>query len=177
MTSFTEELEFILDKDENEADCSERRRNMKAHKVICGFSGVGKSTAEQKNRSIYDLESSGWSWDFKHDPPTRKPDFPANYIDNLERMMEDLPCSAFLLSCHAEVRRELQNRGIPYIIVMPRPQLKNEYLKRWLRRGSDMEFIEHMNDAWDDMISSCQEDSAPIIYLDSDEYISDLLCL
>ena len=27
--------------------------------IICGFSGIGKSTAEQKNRRILDFESSG----------------------------------------------------------------------------------------------------------------------
>lgn len=170
-----EELEFILDREEKEADCSGGGQNMKAHKVICGFSGVGKSTAEQRNRRIHDLESSGWSWDFNTEPPKRKRDFPANYIDYLERLMEESASSAFLLSCHEEVRRELRVRGIPYVIVMPHPQLKNEYLKRYLHRGSDIEFIKYMNDAWDAMIASCQEDSAPIIYLDSGEYISDLL--
>ena len=29
--------------------------------IICGFNGIGKSTAEQKNRKILDFESSGYS--------------------------------------------------------------------------------------------------------------------
>lgn len=31
------------------------------HYIICGFSGVGKSTAEQKAKNVFDFESSGYS--------------------------------------------------------------------------------------------------------------------
>ena len=81
------------------------------------------------------------------------------------------------MSCHKEVREELKNRGIDYIIVLPTIEQKNEYLKRWLKRGSTIDFIKSMNDRWEDMIKSCEEDEAPKIYLSSGEYISDLICL
>lgn len=149
------------------------------HMVICGFSGVGKSTAEQKSRTVFDMESSGFSHNIVNGCfADKNPAFPANYIDHLEYLMEQHgKQSVFLLSCHKEVREELQSRGIPYIIVMPYPHLKNEYLKRWLMRGSDIEFIEAMSERWDEMIESCENDSAPKIYLDKGEYISDLLCI
>lgn len=48
--------------------------------IICGFSGIGKSTAaEQKNRKILDFESSGYS---------NIKDFPKNYIDKLEELIK-----------------------------------------------------------------------------------------
>ena len=46
--------------------------------IICGFSGIGKSTAEQKNRKILDFESSGYSNIFEDE---KEPDC---YISNNE---------------------------------------------------------------------------------------------
>lgn len=146
--------------------------------IICGFSGIGKSTAEQKNRKILDFESSGYSNIFENGfIVSRNKDFPKNYIDKLEELIKNDEAYYYLLSCHKEVREELKTRGIDYIIVLPTIEQKNEYLKRWLKRGSPIEFIKLMNDRWEDMIKSCEEDEAPKIYLSSGEYISDLICL
>lgn len=146
--------------------------------VICGFSGIGKSTAEQKHRSIIDFESSGWShlWE-EGILKGKNPAFPGNYIAELLRLIDRDEATYYLLSCHETVRNELQSAGIPYIIVMPTIEQKNDYLKRWLKRGSSVEFIETMNDKWDEMIESCEKDDAPKIYLSSGEYISDLICM
>lgn len=142
--------------------------------VICGFSGIGKTTAEQKHRLIIDLESSPFSytWDggLKME---RNPSFPDNYVDRLCELIDNDSARYYLTSCHQEVRTALKNRGIDYIIVLPTIEQKNEYLKRWLRRGSPMEFIQLMNDRWEEMIQSCEEDDAPKIYLSSGEFVSD----
>ena len=145
--------------------------------IICGFSGTGKSTAEQKHRQILDMESSGYSNIWENGYKGRNPQFPENYIDKLCELIDREESTFYLLSCHKEVRNELKNRGIDYIIVLPTIEQKNEYLKRWLKRGSPIEFIKLMNDRWEEMIKSCEEDEAPKIYLSSDEYISDLICL
>jgi hypothetical protein len=149
------------------------------HTVICGFSGIGKSTAENKSREVTDMESSGFSWIWEAGVNTgRNPAFPENYISRLNELMEQNHSNhKFLLSCHQKVRDCLKSNGIPYIIVLPRKELKNEYLKRWLQRGSDIEFIEIMYYRWDEMIDSCEKDDAPKIYLEQGEYLSDLICL
>lgn len=146
--------------------------------IICGFSGIGKSTAEQKHRQILDMESSGYSHIWENGiEKGRNPQFPRNYIDKLCELTEREEATFYLMSCHKEVREELKNRGIDYIIVLPTIEQKNEYLKRWLKRGSTIDFIKSMNDRWEDMIKSCEEDEAPKIYLSSGGYISDLICL
>jgi hypothetical protein len=144
--------------------------------AICGFSGVGKSTAAQKSRYVVDMESSAYSrlWNNGVDGG-KNPAFPGNYIDGLEQLGREGCGKVFLLSCHKEVRDELKKRGIPYIIVLPRYAHKNEYLRRYLKRGSDIEFIESMNNGWVEMHISCEEDSAPKIYLEEGEYITDVL--
>lgn len=143
--------------------------------IICGFSGIGKSTADQRSKDVVDVESSGWSHVFPSGE--KNPEFPKNYIDHLCKMIEEWPSKTFLLSCHEEVRRELRSRGMEYIIVMPYEDCENEYKKRWLRRGSSIEFINMMSEKWRDMIKSCESDSATKIYLRNYEYIGDFLCV
>lgn len=144
--------------------------------IICGFSGIGKSTAEQKNRKILDFESSGYSNIFENGfVVSRNKDFPKNYIDKLEDLMKNDEAYYYLLSCHEDVRNELKARGLKYIIVLPYMECINEYKKRWLKRGSDIDFITKMNERWEEMINSCAKDTVPKIYLDEHEYLSDIL--
>lgn len=146
-------------------------------KIICGFSGVGKSYAADLNHRIVDLESSNFSW-YEHFDGTkeRNPNFPENYIDEVVRFMADTDIDYILLSCHAEVRAELRRRGIKYIIVTPMCEDKDEYLRRWLaREESDMNFIYSMDSRWHSMITSIYNDPAPIIYLGKNEYLYDIL--
>lgn len=146
--------------------------------IICGFSGVGKSTAEQMHKNVIDWESSGYShrW-IAGDGYNRakNEEFPKNYIDDVLKHCVEYTNHIHLLSCHQEVRDELKRRGIEYIIVMPTAYQRNEYLKRWLKRGSEMSFIVSMDERWNDMILSCENDDAPKIYLDENEFINDIL--
>ena len=146
--------------------------------IICGFSGIGKSTAAQKNKRILDFESSGYSNIFENGfVVSRNKDFPENYINKLEELIKTNEADYYLLSCHEEVRDELKARGLKYIIVLPYRDktLKNEYKKRLLKRGSNIDFITKMNEHWEEMINSCVNDDAPKIYLDEHEYLSDIL--
>lgn len=144
--------------------------------IICGFSGIGKSTVEQKNKRILDFESSSYSHFYLYDNKVSKnADFPKNYIDRLEKLIETNEADYYLLSCHEEVRNELKARGLKYIIVLPYWECKNEYIKRWFRRGSDIDFITKMDKHWEVMINSCVKDTAPKIYLGEHEYLSDIL--
>lgn len=144
--------------------------------IICGFSGIGKSTVAQKNKKILDFESSGYSNIFENGfVVSRNKDFPENYIDKLEELIKTNEADYYLLSCHEEVRDELKARGLQYIIVLPYMECINEYKKRWLKRGSNIDFITKMNERWEEMIKSCAKDTVPKIYLDEHEYLSDIL--
>lgn len=147
--------------------------------VICGFSGIGKSYAAKEFNEVLDLESSVFShiWDEGKDMG-KNPDFPKNYVDAIEGYLKEPYGRLYILvSCHKEVREELRNRGIDYIIVRPSCDNENEYIKRWLRRGSDIQFIKKMDERWMEMISSCNKDPMPSIVLDSEyhETLSDIL--
>lgn len=147
--------------------------------IICGFPGVGKSCVANNRTNILDAESSAFSWKVDPEHPekdmVRNPDFPDNYIRYVEKNMAIYACDVVLASSHGEVRNELKMRGIPYIIVAPRRELKNEYLIRYLQRGNNIEFIELLNDKWDAFLDEIERDGAPVIWLGSGEYMSDVL--
>ena len=153
--------------------------------VICGFPGVGKSSCRYDkdgnfHANICDMESSAYSWIYGfggNEMPKKNPDFPVNYIDSLELFAEKGGYEYIFVSCHEEVREEMRNRGIKYIIVAPKntPEIKNEYCKRYLKRGSDIDLINKVYQDWDYMIESIKKDSSPTIWLDCGEYLADVI--
>ena len=140
--------------------------------IICGFSGIGKSTVAKNQSNVLDFESSVFSHKLNGEIDI---DFPDNYVDELMKVMSDEKYDYYLVSCHKSVRDELKRRGLDYIIVLPTKSQRNEYLKRWLKRGSLMSFIKSMNRRWEYLIQSCEEDDAVKIYLNNNEYLSDIL--
>ena len=140
--------------------------------IICGFSGIGKSTVAKNQSNVLDFESSVFSHKLNGETNS---DFPDNYVDELMKVMSDEKYDYYLVSCHKSVRDELKARGLKYMIILPYRDYENEYIKRWVRRGSDIDFITKMSERWDAMIDSCVTDAVPKIYLDEHEYLSDIL--
>ena len=153
--------------------------------IISGFPGVGKTTCRNKpglfDSRVLDMESSAYSWIFdsfdSNCKPKANPEFPKNYIDSLELFSDKGGYEYIFISSHENVRKELQKRGVKYIIVAPKntPEIKNEYCKRYLKRGSDVDLIDKVYRNWDTMIASIESDSVPTIWLDKGEYLADVL--
>ncbi len=144
--------------------------------IITGFSGIGKSTVAD-GITILDFESSPYSHYENGDP---NPTFPENYITELINLIlyrynKYKYKMTYLLSCHESVRNKLAELGLMYIIVRPLVTCQNEYVKRWLRRGSSIPFITSMSRKWDIMLRSCYSDDATSICLNEGEYLSDIL--
>jgi hypothetical protein len=149
---------------------------MKKAMIICGFPGVGKSCVANNRTNILDAESSAFSWIFDPETaekPKRNHEFPANYIRYIKENMGRY--DFILVSSHQNVRESLMAEGIQYIIVAPKMELKNEYLIRYLQRGNEIDFIELLNEKWDEFLGGIKNDGAPVIYLNKGEYMSDVL--
>lgn len=150
---------------------------MKKAMVICGFPGVGKSCAANNRTNILDAESSAFSWIWNPENLEkgrgRNPEFPANYIRYIKENMDQY--DVILVSSHQDARTALKAEGIGYIIVAPLYCLKNEYMIRYLQRGSSIEFIELLNEKWDEFQDDLVKDEVPKIWLDKGEYLKDVL--
>ena len=147
------------------------QRNM----VICGFPGIGKSAAEMAGKIAIDMESTSYHFIFDENGRSENPKWPGNYVDVVEEMARNGTESYVLVSTHKEVRDELTMRGIGYVIVMPQWNLKDEYLARYLYRGSPACFISEMSDNWERDMKSLSDDDAPVIMLTSGMYLTDIL--
>lgn len=152
--------------------------------IICGFPGVGKSTAAELCRSALDLESTSFHFRYDNTEVNAKapqglfkenPNWVSDYVDEIEKAANDPQYNFILVSTHKKVREEMQYRGVPYIIVTPLIKLKDEYLAKYVRRGDSYKFIKTLHDKWEKWIEDFVHDDMPIIHLESDENISKLL--
>lgn len=154
--------------------------------IIAGFPGVGKSACGDR-KNVEDAESSAFKWttDYANFPPKRvkNENWPQNYIDHI--MMEnDIGNGKIILtSTHTEVLKGLLEHT-NVIAVIPTEEQENEYLQRYLRRGSPMEFIQMMSEQWRNFLQSVeylegveseQGYKLTIIRLKPGQYLADIL--
>lgn len=142
--------------------------------VISGFPGIGKSwlAKNSKDITIYDSDSSDFAW---LEPGVRNPDFPYNYINYIDSLL-DKKNSIILVSSHKEVRDALRRCGINYFVFYPDRRSKDIYMDRYLRRGSDKNFIEKMDKSFYDFIKDIESDKFPIkIKMKGDAYLSEYI--
>lgn len=141
--------------------------------IISGFSGIGKTQAAAGYKEfVIDMESNKYS---KLDNGSTNPDFPKNYVETIEKEYNTGSNKVILVSCHQSVRDALHLLGVPFIIVLPNENAKNEYKIRWLARGSSIEFITKMDINWYNYLNTCKMDMAPCIYLEKDQFLVDIL--
>jgi hypothetical protein len=135
--------------------------------LICGFPGIGKSFLKKKFSSfVSDSDSSTFA----------KDNFPENYVDAIESALDEYPIDrVFLISTHTSVRSELAYRKLSYVIVYPKKEDKQIYLKRYQNRGSSENFVNLLDSNWDSFIESCDSDPTPYRYrLCGDQYLEDV---
>ena len=152
--------------------------------IICGFPGIGKTTAEQRCRQAIDCESSGFQYCF--DPTEvnaanpvgvykKKPNWVHEYVDKLVELAMDVRYHFVFASTHQEVRDELDARSVSYIVVVPERSLKDEYLSRYVRRGDSADFIIGIFEHWGEWLEEIEKNAPAVIHLKAGQVLADLL--
>ena len=138
--------------------------------IICGFAGIGKSSIKDaipyfKDVKLYDLQShifkkeSGWQ---------------KTYVECALALRDKY--DYVFLSTHDVVIDELKNRGEKFYIVYPNKYLKQEYLERFRKRGSSMDYILRFRERWDMFIDKLDSlDHEWKINLRTGQYLSDVI--
>lgn len=132
--------------------------------VVSGFPGVGKSTLTKEHPEIGDSDSSQFDKEY----------FPGNYMAHVRnRIVAD---KLTLVSSHDIVRQALAKSHIDYILVYPALECKDEYLKRYNKRGSELKFIDLLDRNWADWIADCQAQEGCIhVVLQPGQYLADVI--
>lgn len=146
--------------------------NVKNTKVISGFPAVGKSfLSSQSGLTVLDSDSSNFSWIQEGE---RHPDFPNNYIEYIKNNIGKV--DYILVSSHDVVREALKENDIPYTLVYPSFELKDEYSDRYKNRGNNEGFIKFIDSNWYRFISDIESETFPkLVELESGQYLSDVL--
>lgn len=134
-------------------------------KIIAGFPGIGKSTLFKKYKGrVSDSDSSQFN----------KADFPENYIKHIRAESTNKDC--VLVSSHDVVRKAMIAASIPFTLVYPVLECKDEYLKRYEDRGSPKAFIDLLSNNWDKWIIECHnQQNCEKIVLKPGQYLADVI--
>lgn len=163
--------------------------------VISGFPGIGKTECAKKHSDILDLDSSSYHKGTRRSDPVWVDRYVLDIEQVLDGAMENtdvryilasspqeirekmnehgVPLRYILVSSHREVREKMKERGVPYLFVAPDPACKNEYLIRYLKRGSSVSFIEKLSYMWCKYIWPMEDET--VIRLGKGEYLDDIL--
>lgn len=148
---------------------------MKSTKVVSGFPAIGKSFLfdNQFNNTltVIDSDSSKFSW---LSEGIRHPEFPNNYMRHIKDNLGKV--DIILISSHEVVRKALEENKIEYALVYPDISLKEEYIQRYKKRGSNEGFINFISSNWDDFIKEIEDEKFPSkIKLSSGQYLRDVI--
>ena len=134
--------------------------------LLCSaFPGTGKTYFfNNSDKTVLDSDSSTFD----------KSQFPANYIkyikDNIGKV------KLIFISSHKIVRDALVENGLDFVLVYPSPDLKDDYIQRYKKRGNAEGFVDLLLNNWDNwMIELENQKGCRRIVLQKGQYISDVI--
>lgn len=118
--------------------------------VISAFPGTGKTWCFENmcHNGLVILDSDSSKFD--------KSEFPDNYIAHIKENLGK--ADVIFVSSHDTVRDALREEGIEFYVIYPdnTADNKEEYMKRYEKRGSSEEFLKLMEEKWDEFIASIE---------------------
>lgn len=144
-------------------------------RVISGFPGVGKSTlfGREENLVVLDSDSSKFSWANEAER-IRHPQWPENYIQHIRENQGR--ADIILVSSHDVVRDALVAAGIDFELVYPGPEMKEEYIKRYVDRGNSPEFVKLLEANYEAWIAGLMKQSGCVHRpLGPGQYLADVI--
>ena len=101
--------------------------------IICGFPGVGKSTLAKSSNWV-DLESTPFEKDWVRYAKVAK-----HMSDNGYNVM---------VSTHPQLLEQFEQMEVRYTVVIPPFTDESNYIKRYIKRGNDNNFIKNIENNW-----------------------------
>jgi len=153
--------------------------------IIAGFAGIGKTTISKNNPNVVDLESSKYKWILKKKyinseeakgltSRDANPDWPDNYIREIFKAITDNK-EIILIAPIEEVLHILDQCIIEYILVFPALEIKEEMLQRYRDRNNSQDFLDKMNNNYDEIVRSLLALPQKKYILQSGQYLSDIM--
>lgn len=133
-------------------------------RVVSAFPGTGKTHYSNIYQDGMVLDSDSSKFDKQY--------FPENYIEHIRASLLNESICRIFVSSHKVVRDALVDNDIPFLLVYPNRELKEEYVQRYKNRGSTPDFISLVEKNWDAWIDELDNQmGCSKIKLKSGEYL------
>jgi hypothetical protein len=141
--------------------------------LVSAFPGIGKSYAtdvlRKAGHNVSDSDSSLFP----------KTSFPQSYLAHIKTLIEQGNIDYLFISSHKDVREGLEEMGLKYYLMYPDPKqdLKEEFMERYIQRGSPPAFLELMSKQFEIFVESCAQPTPNSIHIPvgAGEYLYDKL--
>ncbi len=104
-----------------------------------------------------------------------KKHFPENYIEHIKQKISEGYARVFI-SSHKDVREALVLNNLPFVLIYPAKELKEEYIERYKQRGNNEKFIQLLSDNWENWIDECKSQTDCYhIELKSNQFVANVV--
>ena len=152
-------------------------------KFIYAFPATGKTQVAMKYKNIIELSSENYHWlDIKNGTSEGNkgqfkmvnPKWPNNFYNKIKEL--DKQDELLVLITHS-ASVICQNLCIPYMIIYPHIDCKNEYIERMKKRGNKDNVVKNMKNNFENYVANCMSDNyaQKHIVLNRGEYLEDAL--
>lgn len=132
--------------------------------VVYAFPATGKTFLCKKNKNCIELTSEKYHWADQNINENNKglyhnvnENWPTNYLRAIEYYKE-IYDYVFITHSGSVLCKE---NNIPYDLIYPSVECKEEYISRMIKRGNNIEFIKNMEDHFKQYIESLDNDDYP----------------
>jgi hypothetical protein len=129
------------------AECGNKSKPL----LVAGFPGTGKTSYCYRDA---DYMPQGFATD-SDSSKFDKANFPQNYIEHIKQKILEGYARVFI-SSHKDVRDALVLHNLPFVLIYPSKELKQEYIERYKQRGNNEKFIQLVSDNWENWIDDCK---------------------
>lgn len=160
---------------------------MKNGIIVYGFPSIGKSTlcnSKENQGRFLDLESSDYQWVFTDEmkkmsveerkgiEKQKNPEWPENYTKAIIQARKSYD---YIFIAH-EGKIQCQKNNIPYWLIFPDHDCKDEYIQRMRARGNPEEFVAKIAQNYDNFVKGCFDDplAERKIVMKKGEYLADI---
>ena len=158
--------------------------------IIAGFAGVGKTTFCNKHKNAIDFVAMPFKYENFNERYAEcgaesvkadydlilKTDWRYEYYDALLKTQEEYPDEIIVIPPDRYIMRWLVAECIPFTLVYPCMEAKEEYRKRFVERGNTEDFLDVFIGEWDSWIEMMQEQEADVkIELQPNQFLSDVI--
>ena len=153
--------------------------------IIAAYAGCGKSTFASMNGSALDFFCVPYKYYLDGDADRgeagkanpdndMRPDWPENYISAIKSVMDKY--EYVLIPSDFRVLALLKDERIDYTLVYPCRDAREEYLKRYVKRGNSDYFLSVFYERWDRFMDGLEADSfGKHIVLQPHQFLSDVI--